>query len=537
MMKKIAHFGLPIILGVLFIWACSKDEDPAPKPTPDKENTAPTIEDQSVSVAEDKQPGQIGKINASDDEGDTLNFAISGESPFNLAKTGELSLAVGQTLNFEQTPKYDLTVIVNDGTLSASATITVNVTNVDEAPELTNETTEFSVEENIADDFVFATLTAEDPEGGNVNFEIVGDNTLFEIDEQGQLSLIQGQILDFEAIDPANLVQNITIRISDDGGNTVEFQINITINNVIDTLQEDPNSFITTWETSMADEEIQIGIESNYSYDFSIDWGDGVVEDINVNGQENISHIYKDPDTYSVAILRDFPALRMFYSATKSNLKSVEQWGSNPWVDLIGAFMFCDNMISNAKDAPNLSEQNISLHRMFYGATSFDGDLSNWDTQNVSFMSQMFSYATAFNGNVSTWNTSNVTSMNGMFREATTFNKDISNWNVSKVTNLSFMFTDATTFNQNLGKWNIESLNNAFSIFANSGMSEANYSNTLIGWATLDDGEAQIPVNVNFNDQAGMVYCNQAAIAIEELMFTYGWAISGDSPSGNDCNP
>ena len=46
---------------------------------------------------------------------------------------------------------------------------------------------------------------------------------------------------------------------------------------------------------------------------------------------------------------------------------------------------------------------------MFWGATSFNGDLSGWNVSNVTNMSDMFSGATSFNGDLSGWNVSNVT--------------------------------------------------------------------------------------------------------------------------------
>lgn len=68
------------------------------------------------------------------------------------------------------------------------------------------------------------------------------------------------------------------------------------------------------------------------------------------------------------------------------------------------------------------------MSSLFYGAISFNEDLSNWDVSHVTDMSYMFSDATSFNGNVSAWNTSSVTSMFAMFYRAFSFNQDLCLW-------------------------------------------------------------------------------------------------------------
>ena len=56
------------------------------------------------------------------------------------------------------------------------------------------------------------------------------------------------------------------------------------------------------------------------------------------------------------------------------------------------------------------------MKRMFNQATSFDGDLSNWDVSNVTNLGNMFRQASAFNKDISSWDVSNVTEgFSGMF--------------------------------------------------------------------------------------------------------------------------
>jgi len=85
---------------------------------------------------------------------------------------------------------------------------------------------------------------------------------------------------------------------------------------------------------------------------------------------------------------------------------------------------------------------------MFYGASHFNSSI-NFNTSNVTNMSEMFYYASTFNQPLS-FNTSNVTTMAVMFFGASAFNSSIHFTDTSKVISMSNMFQYTILFNQPL---------------------------------------------------------------------------------------
>ncbi|SFN63815.1 conserved repeat domain-containing protein/Por secretion system C-terminal sorting domain-containing protein [Bizionia echini] len=236
--------------------------------------------------------------------------------------------------------------------------------------------------------------------------------------------------------------------------------------------------FVTTWQVEDGDLQIQISDANNTSdiYNYSIDFGDGVVEN-NVTG--DISHTFAQAGTYTVSISGVFPRIVFSNSLYNSRLKirSVEQWGDIQWKSMKNAFSGCSNLIINATDSPNLS-QVTSLELMFRGATNLNQSLNNWDVSNISNMSYMFQYANSFNQPLNNWDVSNVTNMSGMFYDANSFNQPIGSWNVSNVTEMSYLFYSATNFNQNIDLWDVSNVENMSLMFRDA----TSFNQSLNNW-------------------------------------------------------
>ena len=95
------------------------------------------------------------------------------------------------------------------------------------------------------------------------------------------------------------------------------------------------------------------------------------------------------------------------------------------------------------------------------GASCTDGKglgIANWDVSGVNDMAGLFQASssswtsTTFNADLSLWNTSSAVNMNNMFNGATSFNQDISSWVTSSVTDMGAMFQSAVAFDQPIPK-------------------------------------------------------------------------------------
>lgn len=310
------------------------------------------------------------------------------------------------------------------------------------------------------------------------------------------------------------------------------------------------NSFITTWQTTAANETITIPTTGS-GYNYSVDWGDGSPVSTGVNS--NISHPYAVPGVYTVKIDGSFPRIYFNNSGDRLKIKSIEQWGTNVWSSMNRAFMGCENLVSNATDMPDLSmvtdmygmfayarkfngdvnfgnwdvSSVTNMMGMFGGASVFNYPIGNWSVGNVTTMEQMFNGATKFNQNIGTWNVGNVTNMKSMFATAMAFNQNIGSWDVGSVISMTSMFSHANDFDQNLGAWNVANVNNMAHMFTNVTLSIANYDALLNGWNTLVLQHG-VPFSAGFSK-----YCT-GQVARNNMINTFGWTITD---GGKLCGP
>ncbi|UJH66977.1 BspA family leucine-rich repeat surface protein [Allomuricauda sp. SCSIO 65647] len=287
---------------------------------------------------------------------------------------------------------------------------------------------------------------------------------------------------------------------------------------------QDP--FITTWQTTTANESITIPTFSGETYDYTIDWGDGTVE---TNQTGDAAHTYANPGTHTISISGTFPRIYFNNAGDKDKIVTVAQWGDIGWTSMQNAFMGCTNLDVVATDIPDLSNV-TDMSNMLFSCRNLQGNtsFSSWDVSNVVNMNGLFVSTTMFNQDINNWDVSSVTDMGNMFL-ASNFNRDIGDWQVSNVTNMAEMFKDDEFFDQSLANWNVTSVTSMVEMFLDAGLSTANYDATLIGWAAIP----VLQSNVVF-DMANSTYCDGAA-ARQTIIDNFGWTIN-DSGLDTNCS-
>ncbi|MBB5207982.1 beta strand repeat-containing protein [Chiayiivirga flava] len=201
-------------------------------------NQAPTLDPQTFTLAENSAAGTaVGSIAGTDpDAGQTLTYAITGGNTGNAfaidAATGAISVANAAALDFEAGATFALTVTATDDgdpALSATATITIDLDDVNEAPQIDAQT--FAVSENAPDGTAVAAVVASDPDSSAPNatltFAITGGNTggAFAIDANSGAITVASSA----AVTLANAPFALVVQVSDGGTPSLDASATITI--------------------------------------------------------------------------------------------------------------------------------------------------------------------------------------------------------------------------------------------------------------------------------------------------------------------
>ena len=219
-------------------------------------NEAPAVTGFTTSIAENSALGTVvGSVSVSDpDAGDTFSYALTNgntSGAFAIDASGQITVANPAALDFETVPgqAFTLEVTVTDqgGTgLADTATVTVNLTDVNEAPAVTGFTT--SIAENSALGTVVGSVGVSDPDAGDTfSYALTNGNTggAFAIDASGQITVANPAALDFETTPSFTL----TVQVQDQGGTGLTDTATVTVN--LTNANEAPS--VTGFTTSLAE--------------------------------------------------------------------------------------------------------------------------------------------------------------------------------------------------------------------------------------------------------------------------------------------
>lgn len=282
-------------------------------------NRPPVINAQAFSVPENSANNTVvGTVVASDpDAGQTLTYAITagntgGAFAIN-SSTGQLRVANSAALNFETTPIFALTVQVTDNAsppLSASNTVTISLTNVNEAPVVAAQT--FSVAENSVNGTVVGTVVASDPDANTtLSYSLTAGNTsgAFAINAAtGQLTVANSAALDFETTPTFAL----TVSVSD-GGLATTATITVNLTNV-------PNAAYLSSTTEQITRGVLAGATNQAILRIPVV--------LNGNTDQPLSATSFTFSTTGTTLPTDVAAARIYYTGTSSTFATTTLFGS-----------------------------------------------------------------------------------------------------------------------------------------------------------------------------------------------------------------
>ena len=204
------------------------------------ENSAPVFtagDSTTLSIAENTASGQnIGSaVSATDsDTSDTLTYSLGGTdaSSFSIVSTSG-QLRTSASLDYETKSSYSVTVSVSDGNNgSDSISVTINVTNVNEAPSFADggSTTRNILEGRPSGTNIGTAVAATDPDGDTLSYTLGGtDASSFSIvSTSGQLRT--SAVLDRET----KSSYSVTVSASDTNGSSDSISVTINVTNAND---------------------------------------------------------------------------------------------------------------------------------------------------------------------------------------------------------------------------------------------------------------------------------------------------------------
>ncbi|MDB9393081.1 cadherin domain-containing protein [Microcystis aeruginosa] len=208
------------------------------------QNSTPVLNDTTLTVPENSPLNTlVGTVTATDADNNPLTYSITAGNPnldndgisaFTINNSGQIRVTDPDDINFEVNPNNPLTVTVSDGSLTDTAVITVNLTDVNETPNsppVANDAT-FSLVKTSPVNTTVGTVTATDPDNNPLTYSITAGNLDSDADNIKAFSINNSGVI--TVADPDDISSqtnpfNLTVTVSDGNLNdTAAITVNLT---------------------------------------------------------------------------------------------------------------------------------------------------------------------------------------------------------------------------------------------------------------------------------------------------------------------
>lgn len=316
--------------------------------------------------------------------------------------------------------------------------------------------------------------------------------------------------------------------------------------------------FVSTWDTTQAgsaSDTVVLPLLSGGTYSGTIDWGDG--GPTSTLSYANRTHVYASSGTYTITISGTIEGWQFNNGGDKMKITDISNHG-NLTITTNAAFHGCRNMDISATDAPIIATTTIqNMYASTVGLLTGGSGLYKMNTSSVTNFYNSFA-GSGFNQSLNGLDVSNcgIQGIVNMFRDAPNFANGGQpfDWSIASniwmddfvrgtkyngtldfgqgVVKLLRTLYNADSFDTSLASLNIAPMTNASSFMQlATGMSNANYDATLVGWeATLQTaypgGSGYTPlINIDFGGSQ-FTSGGPGETAKNSLVTNFGWTIS-----------
>ena len=405
-----------------------------------------------------------GTISATDADGDTLTYSISGtDASLFVVDSSSGAVTFNTAPDYETRSSYSITTSVSDGTNSHDVNVAINVNNLnDNVPVFTSPTT-FNINENLTS---VGTISATDADGDTIEYRFVGannDNSSFTINSStGALAFAAAPSYETKTS------YNVLVNAYDGGGFTPNSNITVNVSDVDEVILV--NDIFTTDE----DDYVQ---ELFLSNDTIVEGADNLVNKISVTNPNNgASSIIQTPSSIAAnggITIRYTPNNN--FNGSDSFTYTVSSLGETETATI-------NVTVNSVNDAPEVSgsgpytanENQTSVGT--YAASDVDGDALTYSISGTD--------ASSFN-----INSSGVISF-----------VSAPDYEVKNSYSITLAVTDGTVSVQNSTSVSVQDVQEALPVFTSPSSFNVDENTTAVGTVVATDAEGQaITYRINFD--------------------------------------